>query len=67
MRKINNYALTAVFALICVCLAAAGCAKPGGASAGADVMFKEKAVTADVDQFVAASKGKVTVVNGFAS
>ena len=67
MRKINNYALAAVFALICVCLAAAGCAKPGGTSAGADVMFKEKAVTADVDQFVAASKGKVTVVNVFAS
>ena len=68
MHKINSYALTVVFLLLCVCLAAAGCVKSGGAGAGAaEAMFKEKATSADVDQFVVASKGKVTVVNVFAS
>lgn len=67
MRRINIYALAAILVLMCVALGAVGCAKRGGAGTGAEVMFKENATTADVEQFVAASKGKVTVVNAFAS
>ena len=37
MRKMNNYALAVVFVLMCVCLAAAGCARPGGAGAGSTI------------------------------
>ena len=67
MRKISNYALAAILVLMCVALGAAGCVKSGAGVGSPNEMFKEKATTADVEQFVAASKGKVVLVNVFAS
>ena len=66
MRGISKYALAAALTL-CMCLSVAGCVRPGGSGGSSDVMFKEKAATADVEQFVADAKGKVVLVNVFAS
>ena len=67
MRRISKYAVMAVLALLCVSLGLAGCVKTGGGGKSASTMFMEKATTADVEQFVADSKGKVVLVNVFAS
>ena len=67
MRGISKYAVMAVLALLCVSLGLAGCVKTGGGGKSASTMFMEKATTADVEQFVADSKGKVVLVNVFAS
>jgi thiol-disulfide isomerase/thioredoxin len=52
---------------MCISLGVAGCVKPGGVAGSPEVMFKEKASSADVDQFIAANSGKVVLVNVFAS
>lgn len=67
MRGISKYAVMAILALLCVSLGLAGCVKTGGGGKSASTMFMEKATTADVEQFIADSKGKVVLVNVFAS
>ncbi len=59
----------AAMLILCLSLMAAGCAGQGGGgkASAAGPMFKEKASTADVNQFMADAKGKVVLLNVFAS
>ncbi len=66
MLRNMRYAFIASLLMICVGLSAAGCARPG-AGAGQEQMYKENASPKDVENFIAASKGKVVLVNVFAS
>ena len=59
----------ATMLILCLSLVAVGCAKQGGTgkSATGGPMFMDKASTADVAQFMADAKGKVVLLNVFAS
>lgn len=69
MLRNKKYLFMAVLLVLCVSLGAMGCVRTGGGNTGttSQVMFKEKASPTDVENFLAASKGKVVLVNVFAS